>query len=671
MWISLLACLAVTAGPQSIAHPDRYFTIQVLDEETGRGVPLVFLTTVDQREFVTDSQGIVAFDDADLLGQEVFFHVKSHGYEFPKNGFGFRGKILKTTPGESATLQIHRHNIAERLYRVTGGGIYRDSLAVGKESPIKHPLLNAQVVGQDSVVNAVYRNQIYWFWGDTSQARFPLGNFHVPCATSSLPDQGGLDPKRGVDLDYFVEDTGFVKSTCKMAGEGPTWIGGLTVLQEPGSSAGDPPRERMLAGYVKVKPPLNPYAWGIVEFNDKAAAFAEVARFESKPDAYPMGHSFHHKHGDADWVYYANPLPLLRVSASRAAVIDPSQYESYTCLDESHQVVRDDEGLAQYDWRKGVPPMSFKLERELIADGKIDASQAMIQVQDADTGKSIALAAGSTYYNSFRGRFVTIAVEVYGKESMLGEVWYLEADALTGPFVYARKIVTHEKYSFYNPKQHPMFDQEGGRILFFEGTYSQTFSGNEHATPMYDYNQMMYSLRLDSPRLALPVPVYGLNDSPRRPLLMGGTHSREVFPGTESSKTPKEHDHEPKKIKSSTDVVPALWPIQFFAPDLPGEGTVPVTLQDAGGPRPRLVVSESSGEKQSIAAFHAIPCSRESPPATTVPLFEFVNTVDETFAYSTDPNAFGNDYVRREQPVCQVWKSPYPMNRRWKIHWVE
>jgi hypothetical protein len=72
------------------------------------------------------------------------------------------------------------------------------------------------------------------------------------------------------------------------------------------------------------------------------------------------------------------------------------------------------------------------------------------------------------------------------------------------------KVASHEKYSFYNPKQHPMFDQDGGRRIYFEGTYTHTFSsGPETATPRYDYNQLMYRLDLSDPRLALPRPVPG------------------------------------------------------------------------------------------------------------------------------------------------------------------
>src|SRR5260370_10626040 len=104
-----------------------------------------------------------------------------------------------------------------------------------------------------------------------------------------------------------------------------------------------------------------------------------------------------------------------------------------------------------------------------------------------------------------------IAVQSWGT-SMLGEVWFAEADTPVGPWVYARKVVTHDNYSFYNPKQHPMFDKDNGRVIFFEGTYSTSFSSAPTATPRYDYNQIMYKLHLADPRLALPVAVYQLAD---------------------------------------------------------------------------------------------------------------------------------------------------------------
>src|SRR5262249_3391694 len=137
----------------------------------------------------------------------------------------------------------------------------------------------------------------------------------------------------------------------------------------------------------------------------------------------------------------------------------------------------------------------------------------------------------------------------FGGTSLLGEVWYAESDTPLGPWVYARKIVTHERYSFYNPKQHPMLDKEGGRAIFFEGTYTHTFSGNDDATPRYDHNQVMYKLELSDSRLNLPVAVYRQKDKLRVGLARDGSG-------------------------------PSRGPAAFFARERPGPGTVPVI---AGG----------------------------------------------------------------------------------------
>src|SRR3954467_3879587 len=92
------------------AEQTKYFKIQVIDDQTNRGVPLVELTTTADVSYFTDSNGLIAFDDPAVMGREVFFHVKSHGYEFPKDGFGYRGTKLNVTEGGSATLKIHRIN---------------------------------------------------------------------------------------------------------------------------------------------------------------------------------------------------------------------------------------------------------------------------------------------------------------------------------------------------------------------------------------------------------------------------------------------------------------------------------------------------------------------------------------------------------------------------------
>src|SRR5262245_49958 len=126
--LTLTVCLSTlfpAAEPAPAPRQGKYFNITVVDEQTGRGVPLVELRTVNNIRSYTDSNGIVAFHEPGLMKQTVFFHVRSHGYEFARDGFGFRGKALEVTEGGSARLTVRRINIAQRLYRVTGGGIYR------------------------------------------------------------------------------------------------------------------------------------------------------------------------------------------------------------------------------------------------------------------------------------------------------------------------------------------------------------------------------------------------------------------------------------------------------------------------------------------------------------------------------------------------------------------
>ena len=82
-----------------------------------------------------------------------------------------------------------------------------------------------------------------------------------------------------------------------------------------------------------------------------------------------------------------------------------------------------------------------------------------------------------------------------------GEVWYAEAVRPEGPYGPAVKIVQHNQYNFYNVLQHPLFEQDGGRILYFEGTYTDAFTAAKEKTPRYNYNQIMYRLQLDDPAL--------------------------------------------------------------------------------------------------------------------------------------------------------------------------
>jgi hypothetical protein len=480
------------------AQPGRYFVVQVLDDTTGRGVPLVELRTNDHARWYTDSSGLAAIDEPGLADRSVFFTIRSHGYEAAADGFGMRGVALKVQPGGGATVKIKRLNIAERLYRVTGAGIYRDTVLAGKQAPIREPLLNGQVMGCDSVQTAIYQGKMFWMWGDTFRPSYPLGNYHMTGATSALPGKGGLDPDRGIDFDYFVGEDGFARGMAPVPGEGPTWLDGLVALPEGG-------RERLFAAYSKIKNQLEVYERGLVRFEDEKGRFERIEQFAVDAPIIPHGHPSKRTEGGREYVYFGDPFPLVRVAADAASLRDLSRYEAYTCLKEGSSlkapvVDRDKDGKVRYSWRRNAPAVNPESQEELFKTGKLTRDEALIRLKDAATGKRFVAHRGTVQWNEYRKRWILITGEIYGT-SLLGELWYAEAPTPLGPWVEARKIVTHDRYSFYNPMHHPEFDQDGGRKIYFEGTYTHSFSGNPEPTPRYDYNQVMYRLDLADPRL--------------------------------------------------------------------------------------------------------------------------------------------------------------------------
>src|SRR4051794_29036815 len=104
----LAASVILLISSTTVASPADYFAIQIVDDQTGRGVPLVELETVNNKTFYTDSGGYVAFNDRGLMDRKVFFTITSQGYKFPADGFGYHGTAVDVKAGKSATLKIKR-----------------------------------------------------------------------------------------------------------------------------------------------------------------------------------------------------------------------------------------------------------------------------------------------------------------------------------------------------------------------------------------------------------------------------------------------------------------------------------------------------------------------------------------------------------------------------------
>ncbi len=416
-----LSLAALAASP--------YFIVQVVDEATGRGVPLVELKLPNEVRYYTDSAGRAAVLEPSFEGLQVYTMLRSHGYDHSHKTFWGPGVNLDIRSGATQTVKIRRSMIAERLYRLTGEGIYRDSHLAGLAVPLRQPLLNGQVVGQDTVGAAPYKGRIFWIWGDTTGPA--THNFSVSAAVSDTPGQGGLDPSIGVDYRYFTEASGRVKAMLPLPRKGLVWIEGLFTVRDPQG------QERLLATYTRQQGLTPAEECGVARFNDERELFEPWLQTICR-GSHVSSHPVLHREGDRQYWYL---YPGLRIPNDWSAVQN------------------------QKSWEK----------REVKPSPGMQAPASIV-------------------WNEYRKRWI-------GLIQVFGEVFYAEADRPEGPWGKAISIVRHDHYNFYNVALHPFFDQEGGRIVYFEGTYTDAFTDAKEKTPRYDYNQIMHRLRLDDPRL--------------------------------------------------------------------------------------------------------------------------------------------------------------------------
>jgi hypothetical protein len=480
--------------------------IRVIDEATGRGIPLVELETVNSARFVTDNAGRVAFQEPGLMDSEVFFSVRSHGYEMPKDGFGFAGVRITPRAGESAEIKLTRRNAAERLCRLTGEGLYRDSILLGYDPPLPASPHPGKVTGQDSIQAAVYRNKVYCFWGDTLQMKYPLGLFRMAGATMALPDpvDPRSDPANGIVYDYFTDSaTGFVRAMMPLPErpEGVVWVSGVFVVPDEKGV------ERLVGHFSRRKGPTDELEHGIAVFDDNRAVFESVRQLPLEETwRHPSGHPVVWEDVGTRWLLFGSPNPNVRVPARLADVLDPAKYEAFTCRNAERsgnlapKLASD--GKPVWRWQRELPPVDSRTEERWIRDGKLKPEFARFCPSDAAAAESrIVLHSGSVRWNDWRKRWIMLAGQLHGTSSLLGEVWYSEATEPVGPFSKAVKVVTHDRQTFYNVCQHSFLDRDGGRTVHFEGTYTNEFSGNPDKTARYNYNQVLYRLDLENDAL--------------------------------------------------------------------------------------------------------------------------------------------------------------------------
>jgi hypothetical protein len=421
------------------------------------------------------------------------------------------------------------------------------------------------------------------------------------------------------------------------------WLDGLLTVKDKEG------RQRMVARYARMKSLGEAYGRGLVVFNDATNSFEPVIR--SGPDFLPFhnsGHAIGVNVDGQEYYYFATQFPLavrMRVRAEWDHIFDPNRYEVLTSLGPEKSNGKDAQRLDSgngdkaYRWVRAGELIDNEIFTKASAIKALRKEKQDVYLYDIESGNKISPHGGSVYFNGYRRRWIMVTVQQFGEPSYLGEVWYAEADSPVGPWAYTRKIVTHNKYSFYNPMHHSYFDQNGGRELFFEGTYSYTFSGSaENATPRYDYNQIMYRLNLNDPRLVLPVAVYQIRDKQdgRDYLLRDAVEKAGKWDFVES--------------------------IPFYAiePTRANEDLIPVYADKVPGQNGRaLSLTVKRPNVSAVPLFYALqPTELAEENSCIVRLYEYRHADTGLRLYSIKVRLDKKGWIRTENPLCRVWKVP-------------
>lgn len=443
-----IACVALLVACP-LADSREWCRINIVEKGSGWPVPLVELRTTHNVRFVSDNAGVIAFDLPELMGVETWFFVEGHGYGVPADGFGYRGVRLKPQPGALLTVEVERRLPAKRLGRITGGGLFGEAEQLGLETDWR----DQGILGCDSVQTAVHNGRMYWAWGDTTLAGYPLGLFHMLSGTTQVQPLDSFEPPVRLRYDYFVDDAGKPREVAKMPGRGPTWVSGYVSLPDRSGVS------RLVGTYVKVEPPLTVYECGLCVWDEAAQQFKQHRVLWRKtddaaePPLVPDGHPTRWTdEKGCPWLLFGDPFPRLQCEPTFEAWSNPDAWQAVE---------------PQADVPTATGDMRIKPHR------------------------------GSIAWNAYRQKWVTVFTQLGGKPSFLGEIWYAEADAPSGPWGHAQKVVTHNNYTFYNPRLHPEFTPADSPLVLFEATYTRAFANQAEATPRHDYNQVLYRLDLD------------------------------------------------------------------------------------------------------------------------------------------------------------------------------
>ncbi len=128
--------------------------------------------------------------------------------------------------------------------------------------------------------------------------------------------------------------------------------------------------------------------------------FETQVTFDEKSALLPIGHTLLHSENGVEYIYFAEPFPLVRVRATAADLKDPTRYQAYTCLEEGTQLaagrVAKKQGRADYAWRTNTALVRQEDQGKLVREGKLPAGEVLLPIRDVATGAAVHASSAAT-----------------------------------------------------------------------------------------------------------------------------------------------------------------------------------------------------------------------------------------------------------------------------------
>lgn len=600
-----------------VPAPGQMFTLLVTDRVTGRALPGAIVIT-PHRTYVTDSSGAAAIYETGLMNTHASIALAADGYMLAPAS-------VDVVPGLTRTLSIEPDpdQIAVRLYRLNGPGIFRDRVLLGQSTSQG---VNADMMSQDGPMTAVYRGNLYWTFGDTNHQRADHSNYRGSAASSSLT----ADPERWFPLTYVHQIDGreaAIAPTSEFDHAGAlAWPGGLVGVPDAQGI------ERLYSTFGIIENAWDTVAIGVGRYNDTTHIFERKAWLDLAKPSRPGAHAFEVSDGMQSYLHYEN---LTRIPATEAGLLDQDGYQTFTALDADGNAARDATGRIRYAWKPQTAELtasnaaSAGAARDELLSGHLREARST-----AGAPHAIPIVASARDYDPYRKRYVEIITEEQNQFIARDATWYAEGDTPMGPWVYARRITGRGSRSIYNPTILPLQKNDGAQ-LFFAAVYSNSYVPVP-PLPYYNYSVVMHMLDVSDLRTALPVPVYELSGSGAASHTLGTKAA--VHPG-----------------------MPAELPVPFFAYDRPAAGTLPAYLVGAScRPGHTLHVGAPPAFPQRYEPdFYVLPADTQDPPEDSVALYEYsLGFYPPYHVYAIDGAAPPGGFVKNPTPVARVLRNP-------------